>query len=108
MQHRNPVTAFKSSSQVVIKIQPDYLGTQTNHGMGHLDDPLQSFLLLYGPADTLHQDTLHCAPVKVHQRIPWQLQLPQKVEALLCLFDDSGGVNGPGEVLNDVSESSGI
>ena len=44
-----------------------------NDVLGHLDDTLQSFLVLSGAAgiprcDAVCQDTLHCTQVKVHEK----------------------------------------
>ncbi|MCI4374885.1 hypothetical protein PGIGA_G00011690 [Pangasianodon gigas] len=52
-----------------------------------------------------YQIDLRVSGVKVHENLGAEVglfQSPQKIKALLCLFNQKGGVQGPGEVLGDV------
>lgn len=82
----------------------------TGDALGSFHHPLQCFLVRHKAVaipncDTVGNDSLDGAAVEVHQNLRRRMDLlwsPQEEETLVRLLDQSGGAEGPWEVLGNV------
>ncbi len=83
----------------------------TDYLLGCGDDPLESLLFCSSAARISHtnavcQNPLNRATVKGHQQVLCELvisEYSQKMQSLLCLFNDNSGVDTPGQIFLHVN-----